>query len=55
MCRGTPVFMALEIQLEELKSTDQEDLEKADIWSLGLLMYWLINPNLPSPCSGKFK
>ena len=47
--------MALEIQLEELKSTEQEDLEKADIWSLGLLMYSLINPNLPSPCRGKFE
>ena len=34
--RGTPVFMAPEIQLGDLKTASQEDLERADIWSLGL-------------------
>ena len=54
-CRGTPVYMAPEIQLEELKIARQEDLEKADIWSLGLLMYSLINPNLPNPYRREFE
>ena len=48
-CRGTPVFMAPEVQLGDLKMASQEDLERADIWSLGLLMYALINPNLSNP------
>lgn len=33
----------------------QEDLQKADIWSLGLLMYSLINPNLTNPYRGEFE
>ena len=40
--------MEPEIQLEELKLASQ-DLQKADIWSSGLLMYSLINPNLTNP------
>jgi hypothetical protein len=27
----------------------QEDLKKADMWSLGLVMFTLLNPNLRSP------
>ena len=53
--RGTPVYMAPEIQLEELNMANQEDLQKADIWSLGLLMYSLINPNLTNPYWGEFE
>ena len=53
--RGTPVYMAPEIQLEELKMASQEDLQKADIWSLGLLMYSLINPNLTNPYRGELE
>ena len=47
--------MAPEIQVEELQFASQEDLEKADIWSLGLVMYSLINPNIPNPCRGEFE
>ena len=47
--------MAPEIQLDELKFESQEDLQKADTWSLGLLMYSLVNPNLTYPYRGKFE
>ena len=33
----------------------QEDLQKADIWSLGLIKYSLINPNLTNPYRGEFE
>jgi len=46
--------MEPEIQLEELKLASQ-DLQKADIWSSGLLMYSLINPNLTNPYRGEFE
>jgi hypothetical protein len=38
--------MAPEIQVQKLKIASLEDPEKANIWSLELLMYSLINPNL---------
>ena len=41
--------MTPEIQLEDLKLAGEEDLRKADIWSLGLMMFSMINPNLPHP------
>ena len=40
ICRGTPVFMAPEIHLQNLPFAGQEDLKKADIWSLGLMMFF---------------
>jgi len=49
ICRGTPVFMAPEIHMELLTSATQYDLQKTDIWSLGLLAYSLVNPNLANP------
>ena len=54
-CRGTPGYMAPEIQVQELKIASLEDPEKADIWSLELLMYSLINPNLCNTYEGKFE
>ena len=54
-CRGTPVFMAPEIYLENLRFAGQEDLKKADIWSLGLMMFAIINPNLTHPYSAEFE
>ena len=53
-CRGTHVFMAPEICLENLRFTGQEDLKKADIWSLGLMMVFIINPTLTHPYSAEF-
>lgn len=47
--RGTPAFMAPEIHLQQLFQASQEDLKKADIWSLGMVMYSMLNPNLRSP------
>ena len=47
--RGTPVYMAPEIHLGILKSANQIDLKKTDIWSLGILAYAVINPNLINP------
>ena len=46
ICRGTPVFVAPEIHMGLLTSAIQLDLQKTDIWSLGLLAYSLVNPNL---------
>ena len=54
-CRGTPGYMAPEIQVQKLKIASLEDPEKADIWSLELLMYSLINPNLCNPYQGEFE
>jgi len=47
--------MAPEIQLEDVKLADQEDLKKADIWSLGLIMFSMINPNLSHPYCAEFE
>jgi hypothetical protein len=41
--------MAPEIHLHRLFQAIQEDLKKADMWSLGLMMFTLLNPNLRSP------
>ena len=49
ICRGTPVFMAPEIHMGLLTSATQLDLQKTDIWSLGLLAYSFVNPNLANP------
>ena len=54
-CRGTPVFMAPDILLEDLKFAGQEDLKKADIWALGLMMFSMINPNLSNPYRAEFE
>ena len=53
--RGTPVYMAPEILLENLKFAGQEDLKKADIWSLGIMMFSMISPNLSNPYRAEFK
>ncbi|XP_028410675.1 probable tyrosine-protein kinase DDB_G0283397 [Dendronephthya gigantea] len=49
ICRGTLIYMAPEIHTCRLTSASQDDLKKADIWSLGILAYAIINPNLNSP------
>ena len=49
ICRGTPVYMAPEIHTGRLTNASQKDLKMADIWSLGIIAYSMINPNLSSP------
>ena len=49
VCRGTPVYMAPEIHNNTLKNANLEDLKRTDIWSLGILAYAAINPNLINP------
>ena len=44
-----------EIHLEELALAGQEDLMKADIWSLGLTMFSIVNPNLSHPYVAEFE
>ena len=51
--RGTPVFMAPEIHMRLLTSATQLDLQKTDTWSLGLLAYSLVNPNLANQPSSR--
>ena len=46
---GTLAYIAPELQLNQLVSAGQEDLSRADIWSLGLVMHSMINPDLGSP------
>ncbi len=46
VCRGMPVYMAPELLNSTLKSANLEDL---NIWSLGILAYAVINPNLMNP------
>ena len=53
ICPGTPVFMAPEIHMRLLTSATQLDLQKTDIWSLGLLAYSLVNPNLANQPSSR--
>ena len=49
ICRGTPVYMAPEIHTGRLTNASQKDLKMADIWSLGIIAYSMINPNLSCP------
>lgn len=53
-CHGTLVNMAPEIILADLKFAGQEDLKKADIWSLGIMMF-SINPNLSNTYCSEFE
>ncbi|CAB4010560.1 Tyrosine- kinase SPK-1, partial [Paramuricea clavata] len=46
---GMPVYMAPEIHLNQLVMAGQEDLRRADMWSLGLVMHAMLNPDLCSP------
>ena len=46
---GTPVYMALELKLNKLSSANQEDLKRADMWSIGIVMHAMINPELGCP------
>ena len=50
--RGTPAYMAPEIHTAQLTNASLDDLKKADIWSLGILAYATINPNLKGRLHG---
>ncbi len=43
---GTPAYMAPEMQLNQLDSASQDDLKRSDMWSLGLVMHAMMNPEL---------
>lgn len=47
--RGTPAYMAPEICTSNLATANQSDLKKMDIWSLGLVAFAMVNPNLMNP------
>jgi serine/threonine/tyrosine protein kinase RAD53 len=49
VCCGTLAYMAPELLNSTLKSANLHDLKKTDIWSLRILAYAVINPNLLSP------
>ena len=49
MWHVTPVFMATEIHGCSLKNASLSDLKKTEIWSLGVLAYAVVNPNLINP------
>ncbi len=49
ICRGTPIYMAPEIINGKLQKASITDLKKTDVWSLGLLSFAAINPNLNNP------
>ena len=55
VCRGTEAFMAPEIHLQKLVKASQEELKSADMWSLGLTMYSMLNPNLSGPYKAEFE
>ena len=46
---GTPAYMAPEMQLNQLVSASQDDLKRADVWSLGLVMHNMVNSDIGSP------
>ena len=47
--RGTLEYMAPEIHLPSQSSVNQDDLKKSDIWSLGIVMHQIVNPNVFGP------
>ena len=49
--RGTEVYMAPEIINRQLQKATITDLKKMDVWSLGMLSFATINPNLSTPYS----
>ena len=56
LSRGTPVYMAPELFMQKfaLRYATHEDLKRADVWSLGMIFYILINPDLRTPYQVNF-
>jgi serine/threonine protein kinase len=55
ICRGTAVYMSPEIHTGRLTNASQDDLKMVDIWSLGIVAYSMINPNLSIPYHQEFQ
>ena len=55
--RGTRLYMAPELFCKNqlLKSASIDDLIAADIWSYGMVLFRLLNPDLPTLITKKFK
>ena len=49
--RGTTLYMAPELFIPslELERASLEDLKRADVWSFGMVLYNLLNPNIKYP------
>jgi hypothetical protein len=41
--------MAPELELNQITLANQEDLKRADMWSIGMVMHVLMNPELGCP------
>ena len=41
--------MAPELKLNQITIANQEDLKRADMWSIGMVMHILMNPELGCP------
>lgn len=46
---GTPSYMAPELKLNKITIANQEDLKRADMWSIGMVMHVMMNPELGCP------
>ena len=46
---GTPSYMAPELKLNQITIANQEDLKRADMWSIGMVMHVMMNPELGCP------
>ena len=46
---GTPAYMAPELKLNQITTANQEDLKRADMWSIGMVMHVMMNPELGCP------
>ena len=50
---GTPSYMDPELKLNKITVANQEDLKCADMWSIGMIMHVMMNPELGCPIALK--
>lgn len=53
--RGSPAYMAPEVLSEQQTRADMTDLQKMDIWALGMVFFHLINPNARHPYAAELE
>ncbi|KAJ8043767.1 Serine/threonine-protein kinase STY46 [Holothuria leucospilota] len=53
--RGTPIYMAPETRLGGKKEMTNKELMKADIWSLGMTIFNILNPDMKVPFSKELR